>query len=155
MAGMRVYSMGSENQTVSTIVDFWSYKAGATTGAELHYWSLSAGGVTSAAEWRSRLLRYTGTVTQGSGGASGTLNALDSSDSLAAAGTGRFNDTTVTTATATVVLAAWQWNVLMPFEYLPPPEDRVIIKPTEGMALHAPAAGASTLISTTAQFREF
>ena len=64
--------------------------------------------------------------------------------------------TTQMTSSGTIkTLMAWQWNVLLPFQYLPPPEDREDIQASEGLSLFIPATpGASTLVSGYIKWRE-
>ncbi|WP_431204339.1 hypothetical protein ACQ86E_04260 [Bradyrhizobium betae] len=130
-------------------------KAGAANGIELHEIDLSAGGVTAPAEIRLRLKRLPATVTLGSGGSAPTGNAIDSGDTKAATATARANDTTQATTSGTpVLLAAWQWNVLTPWQYLPAPEDRETIQAGEALVLDIPGTPASTIVSGTVKWRE-
>ncbi len=154
--GSRIYSTYFDNVTVAAIQDVFSLKAGAVNGCEIHQIDLSAGGVTAPAEIRLQLKVLPATVTQGTGGTAPTISPVDSGDSKAATATARANDiTTQASSTGTVkILEAHQWNVLMPWQWLPPPEDRIVIQATEGFALTIPAAPASTAISGTIKWRE-
>jgi hypothetical protein len=153
--GQRVYSTFFENVTISAVQDIFNLHAGAANGCELHQIDLSAGGVTSPAEIRLRLKRLPATVTNGSGGTAPTLGVTDSGDTKAATATVRANDTTQATTSGTaVVLQAWQWNVLLPFQYLPTPEDREVIQVTEALVLDVPGAPTSTVVSGTIKWRE-
>lgn len=154
--GQRVYSMMFDNATVAAVQDLLMLKAGSANGVELHQIDLSAGGVTAPAEIRLRLKRLPATVTPGSGGSTPTINAVDSGDTkgttLAAA---HANDTVQATTSGTVaLLAAWQWNVLTPWQYLPAPEDREIIQAGEALVLDIPGTPASTAVSGTIKWRE-
>lgn len=152
----RVYTAFFDNVTVGTAVqDLLYLKAGAGSGIELHYISLTAGGVTSASEIRVRLKRGTGTVTAGSAGSALTPAALNSGDTKAVQATARSNDTTQATATTFTTLCVWQWNVLMPLEYFPAPEDRISCLASEGLVLDFPAViAAATTCSLFAQWAE-
>jgi hypothetical protein len=154
--GQRVYSTFFDNVTVAAIQDLFSLKAGAVNGIEIHQIDLNAGGVTAPAEIRLLLKVAPATVTQGTGGSAPVISPTDSGDTKAATATAHANDvTTQMTSTGTIkTLQAWQWNVLLPFQYLPAPEDREVIQATEGIALNIPAAPASTLISGTIKWRE-
>lgn len=155
MAGNRVYSTYFENVTIAAVQDIFSIKAGAANGVILHQIDLSAGGVTSPAEIRLRLKRLPATVTNGSGGAAPTISATDSGDTKASAATVRANDTTQATTSGTAaILAAWQWNVLNQFTYLPAPEDREIIQAAEALVLDIAGAPASTVVSGTIKWAE-
>lgn len=155
--GQRVYSTFFDNVSIAAIQDIFSIKAGAANGVELHQIDLSAGGVTAAAEFRILLKRAPATVTVGTGGTAPTIAATDSGDTKAATAAVRANDvTTQTTSGGTILtLAAWQWNVLIPFQYLPAPEDRETIQAAEALVLGAPAApGAAVLVSGVIKWRE-
>src|SRR3954453_23581575 len=132
--GQRVYSTFFENVTIAAVQDIFLLKAGGANGADLHQIDLSAGGVTAPAEIRLRLKRLPATVTNGSGGTAPTMSATDSGDTKAATATVRANDTTQATTSGTAAtLQAHQWNVLMPWQYLPAPEDREVIQASEAL----------------------
>jgi len=153
--GQRVYSAMFDNVTIAAVQDVISLKAGAANGIELHEIDLSAGGVTAPAEIRLRLKRLPASVTAGSGGSALTGNPVDSGDTKASAATVRSNDTTQATTSGTpLLLAAWQWNVLTPWQYLPAPEDREVVQAGEALVLDIPGAPASTIVSGTIKWRE-
>lgn len=146
--GNRVYKTYFDNVTVAAVQDLFSLKAGAANGIELHQVDLTAGGVTAAAEIRIRLKRAPTTFTQGSAGTTPTIAVADSGESKATAATVHANDTSQGTTSGTmIILGAWQWNVLLPFQYLPPPEDREIIQGGEGLIIDIAATPASTVVS--------
>lgn len=153
--GQRVYSTFFENVTIAAVQDVFMLKAGSANGVELHQIDLSAGGVVGPAEIRLRLKRLPATVTNGSGGTAPTISPTDSGDTKTATATARANDTTQATTSGTAaVLQAHQWNVLMPWQYLPAPEDREIIQAGEALVLDIPGAPASTIVSGTIKWRE-
>lgn len=153
--GQRVYSTFFENVTIAAVQDIFLLKAGAANGVELHQIDLSAGGVTAPAEIRIRVKRLPATVTNGSGGTAPTMSPTDSGDTKAATATVRANDTTqATTSGTSITLQAHQWNVLLPFQYLPAPEDREVIQPSEALVLDIAGAPASTVVSGTIKWRE-
>jgi hypothetical protein len=154
--GQRVYSTFFDNVTVAAVQDLFSIKAGATNGVELHQVDFSAGAVTAAAEIRILLKCAPVTVTAGTGGTAPVMSPKDTGDTKAATAVVRANDiTTQMTSSGTIkTLAAWQWNVLMPFQYLPAPEDREVIQALEGLSLVVAATPASTVISGTIVWRE-
>ena len=154
--GQRVYKTFFDNVTVAAVQDLFSLKAGAANGVELHQIDLSAGGVTAPAEIRLLLRSAPAAVTQGTGGTVPTISPSDSGDTKAATAVAHANDvTTQMTSSGTIkILAAWQWNVLLPFQYLPSPEDRDVIQASEGLALNLPGAPASTVISGSITWRE-
>lgn len=153
--GQRVYSTYFDNVTIAAVQDVFNIKAGAANGVELHQIDLSAGGVTSPAEIRLRLKRLPATVTNGSGGTAPTIGITDSGDTKAATAGVRANDTTQATTSGTaVILQAHQWNVLLPWQYLPAPEDREVIQAGEALVLDIPGAPASTVVNGTIKWRE-
>lgn len=155
MAGNRVFSTYFENVTIAAVQDIFSIKAGAANGVILHQIDLSAGGVTSPAEIRLRLKRLPATVTQGSAGTVPTISSTDSGDTKASTATVHVNDTTQATTSGTAAtLAAWQWNVLNQFTYLPAPEDRETTQAAEALVLDIAGAPASTVVSGTIKWAE-
>lgn len=153
--GQRIYKTFFENVTVAAAQDLFSLKAGAANGIEIHQIDLSAGGVTAPAEIRIRVKRMPATFTQGSGGSTPTVGVADSGDTKATTATVHANDTTPgTTGGTAVVLGAFQWNVLMPWQYLPAPEDRDVIQAAEGFVIDALGSPASTVVSATITWRE-
>jgi hypothetical protein len=154
--GQRVYTAFFDQVSIAAVQDALSLKAGAANGIELHHIMLTANGVTSPAEIRLLLKRATGTATQGTGGSTPTAIAVDDGDTKASAATVHANDVTtqMTGSVATQTLMPWNWNVLLPFEYLPAPEDRELCQAGEGFALNVPAAPVSTLVSGFIKWRE-
>lgn len=155
MAG-RIYVASFQNVSVAAVQDLFSLKSSAGKGLEIHHIKLTAGGVTAAAELRVRLKRLTGTLTAGSAGTSGTANVIDATNSTAATATVRQNDTTQASATTSVTLWEEQWNVLMPMEHMPAPEDREVIDVNSQFVLDIAATpGASTLVSGYIKWEEY
>jgi hypothetical protein len=154
--GQRVYKTFFENVTIAALQDIFSLKAGEANGLEIHQIDLSAGGVTAPAEIRLRIKVAPATVTQGTGGTAPTISPSDSGDTKTATATARANDiTTQTTSTGTMkTLQAHQWNVLLPWQYLPAPEDREVIQAGEAFIIDVAAAPASTVVSGSIAWRE-
>lgn len=110
---------------------------GSGASAILHAIELSST-VTTDEVVSLRLLRRT---TTGSGGSAATEVALDGDTTTIAVAA----STLVTTpGTAGAVLKAWQWHQLVPFQYIPVPEDRVVIAPSGRLALNLQTAVAAT-----------
>jgi len=156
--GRRIYSVPMDNATIGTAVqDVFSIKTPATKGAQLHHIQLSAAAVTTVAEIRMRLKRGTATVTQGSGGSAVTPAIVDFGDTLAAASVAHINDTTqATTSGAFTTLEFFQWNVLMPFDYMPGPEDedRDTCDVAQALILDLPAVIVAVVASGFLKYRE-
>jgi hypothetical protein len=124
--GRRIYVASFDTVNVGTAVqDIFSLLTSAAKGLQLHHIQLSAGSQTTAAEIRLRLKRGTATVTQGSAGTTPTPALIDVGDTLAATVVAHCNDTTQATTSGafTTAFPFFQWNVLLPFDYMPGPED--------------------------------
>jgi hypothetical protein len=124
--GRRIYSAAFDTTNIGTAVqDIFSLLAPASKGIQVHWAHVGAAGVTTAAEVRMRIKRGTATVTQGSGGTAPTPGIVDGGDTLAAAVVAHCNDTTQATTTGnfTGFVEYDQWNVLLPWDYMPGPED--------------------------------
>lgn len=129
--GRRIYNVLFDNATIGTATqDIFSLKSGALAGIQVHHINLSAGAVTTAAEVRMRLKRGTATVTLASAGGSSATPAIVDQGDTGSLGTAvsvttafRNGTTPATTSGAFTDLAYFQWNVLLPFDYMPGPED--------------------------------
>ena len=157
--GMRIYSAGFDTVGVGTAVqDIFSLLAGTTKGIQLHHIHLEAASITTAAQVRLRLKRGTATVSQGSGGTAPTPGFVDAGDTLASTATLHCNDTTPATTTGnfTTLLEYFQWNVLLPFDYMPGPEDadRETALVSQALILDLPAVITATTMSGFIKWRE-
>lgn len=158
--GRRIYKAGIDTQSIGTAVqDIWSLFAGSSNGIQLHWIQATAASVTTAAQLRLRLKRGTATVTQGSGGSTPNKNLVDDGDSKASGSTLHANDTTQATTTGnfTGFTEYFQWNVLLPFDYMPGPEDedRPTCSVSEILILDLPAVITATTISSNIAWREY
>lgn len=156
--GRRIYVAPFDNVAIGTAVqDIFSLLAGTTKGIQLHHIHLEASGVTTAAQIRLRLKRGTATVTQGSGGTVPTPAIVDAGDTLASTTVAHVNDTSQATTTgAFTSLAFFQWNVLLPFDYMPGPEDedREVALVSQALILDLPAVITATTMSGFIKWRE-
>ncbi len=151
----RVYVVPLENVAIGTAVgDIFSLLASSANGITIHWIHLEAA-VSAEAALRMRLKRGTATVTQGSGGTAPTPASVDVNDTKSAASTAHIDDTTQATTTgAFTTLAGFQWDVALPFDYLPPPEDRISCTVSQCLILDLPATIAATTISGFVKFEE-
>lgn len=149
--GRRIYQAGFDNVSLGTAVqDIFSIKASATKGIQLRHIHLEAAAITTAAQLRMRLKRLTATVTQGSGGSVPTIAITDPGDTLAAAAVLHCNDTSqATTSGTTTVLGYFQWDVLLPWDYMPGPEDedRECADVAQALVLDFPTTIVATTVS--------
>ena len=153
--GDRVYVVPIENVTIGTAVqDIFSLVTGSSNGLVLHHIHLEAS-VTAEAPLRLRLKRGTATVSQGSGGTVVTPAPLSYQNTLAAQTVTHINDTSqATTSGAFTTLAGFQWDLALPFDHLPSPEDREDCKASQAIILDLPATITSTVISGYIKFAE-
>ncbi len=153
--GQRIYVVPIENVTIGTAVqDIFSLLAGASNGIELHHIHLEAN-VSAEAALRLRLKRGTATVTQGSGGSNVTPAPVDANDAASSGVTAHINDTTQATTTgAFTTLAGFFWDLALPFDHLPAPEDREVIGVSSSLILDLPATITSTTISGYVKYRQ-
>lgn len=157
--GRRIYESGFDSVTIGTAVqDIWSILSGASNGIQLHWIQLTAAGVTTAAQVRLRLKRGTATVTIGSGGTTPAKNLVDDGDTKASGSTLHANDTTQATTSGnfTGLVKYFQWNVLLPFDYMPGPEDedRPSCSVAEALLLDLPAVITAYSVSSFITWRE-
>jgi hypothetical protein len=121
--GRRVYTSGVNSASIGTPVqDIWTVLAGASNGIQLHWVQLSAVSVATAIQNGIRLKRGTG-VGLGSGGSQPAKNLVDDGDTKASGSTVHANDTAQASGTFTSLTKYWFWNLLLPFDYMPGPED--------------------------------
>lgn len=149
--GQKVYTVPIENVTIGTAVqDIYSLVTGASNGIEIHHIHLDAN-VAAEASLRMRLKRGTA-VTQGSGGSSVTPAPCDATDPVSVGVTAHINDTTQATGSFTT-LAGFFWDVALPFDDLPAPEDRFSCTVLQGLFLDLPATVTATTISGFLKYR--
>jgi hypothetical protein len=158
--GRRIYASGIDNTSIGTAVqDIWLLFNGASNGCQLHWIQATAAAVTTAAQIRMRLKRGTATVTAGSGGSTPAKNLVDDGDSKASGATVHANDTTQATTSGnfTGLVKYFQWNVLLPFDYMPGPEDedRDAASVSEALILDLPAVITATTVSSYITWREY
>jgi hypothetical protein len=158
--GRRVYKSAVDSNSIGTAVqDIWLLFAGASNGIQLHWLQCTAASVTTAAQLRLRLKRGTATVTAGSGGSTPAANLVDDGDTKASGSTVHANDTTQATTSGnfTGLVEYFQWNVLLPFDYMPGPEDedRPACLVSQALILDLPAVITATMVSQNASWREY
>jgi hypothetical protein len=157
--GRRIYSAAFNIATIGVAVqDIFSLLTSAAKGLQIHWAHLSAAGVTTAAEVNLRIKRGTATVTQGSGGSAPTPGLVDDGDTLAATVVAHCNDTTQATTTGnfTGFVEYDQWNVLLPWDYMPGPEDedRPTCQISQAIIIDLPATITAVSTSGFIRWRE-
>lgn len=150
---MALYVVNFDNVSIGTAVqDLFAVKAGANVTIILHQIHLDSTN-TAAAAMRLRLRRSTATLTLGTG-TSYTPNALDERDQ-ACLSTAKTNVTTQSTTSGSFVdVGFFQWDTVLPFDYLPTPEMRPRAKAAGGFVLDLPAVITAATCSGFLVFEE-
>lgn len=142
---MRLYTVSIDAVAVSATQDLFGLLATANMAIKIHCIELGQKTLTSWEAKELKLVRNPATATVGSGGNSATPRPLNPGDS-AATFTARINDTTPQTTSGTqAILMSRVWEFLNGFFWMPAPEDRPIIKPSEGCALKLPTAPSGSM----------
>ena len=158
--GHRIYTASIDAVSIGTAVqDIWSLLNGTSNGSQVRWIQMTASGVSAAAEFVLRLKRGTATVTQGSGGSTPAKNVVDDGDTKASGATLHANDTTQATTTGnfTGFVEYFAWNVLLPFDYMPGPEDedRPCNSVSEAWILDLPATITATTVCSILRWTEY
>jgi hypothetical protein len=152
--GDRVYTVPIQATNVGTAVqDVFSLLPGAAHGIKIHHIHLEAN-VTAEAALQMRFKRGTATVTQGSGGAAVTPVPVDPNDAGAATVVHVSDTTQATTTGAFTTLAGFFWDVALPFDHLPVPEDRETCNANQVLILDLPTTATLTVVSGYVKFSE-
>lgn len=142
---MRLYAVTIDAVAVSALQDLFNVTA--TSGMALRIHSLTLGQKTLTT-WEGKQVlckRMPATVTAGSGGSVATPRPLINGDA-AATFTAHINDTTPMTTNGTAVaLYSDVWHFLNGLLWLPPPEHRPIIAPSQGFAVALPTAPSGSM----------
>ena len=148
----RIYSASFEEVAVSAAQDLFEITAPADSSVIIHSVTItqSSDAGDSQAEMLPILI-HRGT-TSGSGGSTPTPNPYALGD--AAAGT-TVEANNTTQGTEGTILHAEAFNVQIGFYYLPPPEDRIIVSPSDILHIELQSAPADALtMNGTVVFEE-
>lgn len=151
--GDRVYICKIPSVSIGTAVQDVVAMFSTTKGLILHHLHLEAN-VAAEAALRMRLKRASATVTTGSGGAAGSPVPVDPSDASVSTTVRLSDKTQATTSGAFVDLAEFYWDLSLPFDHLPAPEDRERCVINGGLFLDLPATIAATTIAGYVKFAE-
>ena len=149
----RVYTMKFENVTATAAQDLLAIYTGSSKAIIVHEVVVGQVGVNTAAGLALSMKILSGTLTNGSGGSTGTVVANNPNDTAATV-TGRTNDTTQASATTSVVHRAEVMQVVNGYQYLPPREDRFVCPASCIFVVSLDTAPASMAISGTITFEE-
>lgn len=152
---MRLYSVSFSAVAITAAQDLFGLLATANMAFKVHYVELGQKTLTAWEAKEITLRRNPATATVGSGGAAATPRPFNPGDSAATV-TARTNDTTPQTTSGTQAnIIARDWEFLNGFFWMPAPEQRPIIKPSEGFAINlGTAPSGSMTASGTVWFEE-
>lgn len=147
---MRLYSAAFSAVAITAAQDLIGLLA--TSGMAFRVHSIELGQKTLTA-WEAKeiTLRINpATATVGSGGSAPTPRGIDAGGrAVAATVTARANDTTPQTTSGTQqVIVARDWEFLNGFFWMPAPEQRPLIKPSEGFAINLGTAPSASMTAS-------
>jgi len=150
----RIYSIQFNNVSVSAVQDLMSLQSTSGMAISIHEVIVAQVTGSTVANLRLTLKRFSGAYSIGSGGSSVTPGKFNFGDAAATA-TGRANDTTQTTSGTAVTLRGDVYNVINGYQFLPAPEDRPIIAPSQAFVVSLDSApGSAETMSGTVVFEE-
>lgn len=145
---MRLYAVSFSAVAVSAAQDLIGLLATANMAFKVHYVELGQKTLTSWEAKEITLRRNPATATVGSGGSAATPRPFNPGDAAATV-TARTNDTTAQTTSGTqAILLARDWEFLNGFFWMPAPEQRPIIKPSEGFAINLGTAPSGSMTAS-------
>jgi len=145
----RMYSAIIEDQATAVANDLFQIE-GDTVTPVIHYISVSQNtdfGDAAAEMVIIKIRRVTDAVTSAA-----TLNQFDSNDSVAQADVVAYDTTQLVTGAATIF--AENWNIALPFIWMPPPEQRIIVPTGNTVVVTMEAPDDSLTISATMIWEE-
>lgn len=155
----RLFTVDFNDVTVSAIQDLLTIKAGATQPIIVHSVQFSQKTLTSW-EGKNIRFRYTpNTVTLGTGGTTPTPRGTDAGGMAAASSaTIHANDVTTFATSSGTITDLWseEWAFLNGFLWVPAdPRGRILIKPTDALAIHLDTAPSSAMVASgSVQYEE-
>ena len=141
----RMYSATFTAVAVTAAQDLFEVVAPADSIVVIHGVEISQHtDVGDAAEEILRISIDRGAATSGSGGSSVTPAPLNFGDA-AFGGTVEANNTTIASTGTIVTLHSSAWNIRMPWLWLPSPEMRIILSPSQRLTVELIAAPADSI----------
>lgn len=142
---MRLYSVPIDAVAVSAAQDLFGLLATSGMAFKVHMIELGQKSITTWEAKEIKLVRNPATATVGSGGSAATPRPVNPGDAAATV-TARINDTTPQTTGGTqAIFFSRTWEFLNGFFWMPAPEQRPVIKPSEGLALKLPTAPSASM----------
>lgn len=141
----RFYTISITDVAVSAAQDLFGVLA--TSGMAFEIWRLELGQKTLTT-WEAKgikVIRNPVTATVGSGGSAATPRPLNFGDPAATV-TARINDTTPQSTNGTAaVLYARDWEFLNGLIWVPLPDERPVIAPSQGVNINLPTAPSGSM----------
>lgn len=152
----RLYTAVFDSVAVAAQQDLFELTAPAATGLMIHEIRIGQSSTTTGAELLLRLKRGTSTTTSGSGGGTATPVALCPGDAASVTTVEINNTTKMVVGSGTISqLLADTFNVLSGWIWLPTPEMRIVVSPSQRFTVElATTPGASLTLSGTITFEE-
>jgi len=141
----RFYTVSIDAVAVSATQDLFGLLATSGMAFKVHSLYLGQKTLTTAEMKQITVRRNPATATVGSGGSAATPRPHVPGDAAATV-TARINDTTPQTTNGTqAILYADVWHFLNGLIWMPAPEQRPIIKPSEGLAVNMATAPSGSM----------
>jgi hypothetical protein len=142
---MRLYTVSIDAVAVAASQDLFGLLATSGMAFKLHCIELGQKTITTWEAKEIKLVRNPTTATVGSGGSAATPRPMNNGDTAATV-TARINDTTGQTTNGTqAIIFSRTWEFLNGFFWMPAPEDRPIIAPSQGCSLKLPTAPSASM----------
>ena len=138
----------------AAIWDLLELNTGSAKVTRLH--SLYIGQTTDMGDAQAEALTVqfiTGHTTSGSGGTAPTPVALSAAFGAASA-TAEANNTTIASTGTTAIRHADVWNIALPYQYRPTPEERIDLAPSTRLVVRLSAPADTITTTFTAIFEE-
>jgi len=150
----RMYSASVTGVSASAAQDVFELVAPSDMVVAIHEITISqSSDVGDAAEEGLAVTLKRGATSSGSGGSSPTIAPLHFGDAASTV-TVEANNTTQASAGTIVTMRADVWNVRVPYQYLPTPETRIILSPSQRFTVSIPAPADAITLSATIVFEE-
>lgn len=149
----RIYTASVESVAVSAAQDVFELVAPSTSTVILH--GVVIGQSSDAGDAQAELLPVAimrGHTTSGSGGSTPTARPLNP-NGASASSTIEANNTTVAT-TSGVTVYADTFNVQVGWPYIPIPENRIVLAPSQRLVVRIPAPADALTLSATITWEE-
>jgi hypothetical protein len=149
----QMYSVTFDAVATTAQSDLFELNVASTRAVRLH--SVFVGQSSDFGDAQSELLKLQiiiGHATSGSGGSAPTPSPL--AGGPASASTVEANNTTIASTGTTKTLHQDTWNVMVPYQYRPTPEERLEFAPSSRVVIRLPAPADSLTLSGTMVFEE-